>query len=532
MEEHRNLEKFVEKKLYVCKKKYIDIPKDEGQRYGKHFKALKSKIFGILRKESAQLDTLIAAYSLEGSVGDRLKVAKPNEFDLVFKLEFPYYKSIAVTRDPKIPGNVLLDMTRVLELLKDDPREDFQRIRELIQGRLVDAQNFLVVDRLRSWLQSLFSQALNRISDRVELVPGAVSHFKYRTCGPAHTIYVYGDYEYSVDFVPAIRLAAEQNVLPTKQLEYLNTSYWEAIPKPLKTLTETSTISFRSSFYAVEKLMLQGVHENCRNAIRFMKKFRDVKTNLGNCKSYYIKTLFLWKIIQEPNSYWQNPLSFILPDIGDSTDIIPATGKDSTANQLTQTSSAHGKRGAAHSKNVQDFLSASELFNLYNMLNSLKKDLLWTANQEDDEQQHSQQQLNASASSTSSCNPSESKTEFNSGSPSTTASGSVKGHVRRTSTASMMSTNSVSNMSDSDSDISQENDSGLESDGNKSDNAQSSDGSDIVDVAKSKQGSGDKATELAKRCRRHLNGLYQCLEQMTEAANYLTARYQSDIGPV
>lgn len=66
MEEHRNLEKFVEKKLYVCKKKYIDIPKDDGQRYGKHFKALKSKIFGILRKESAQLDTLIAAYSLEG----------------------------------------------------------------------------------------------------------------------------------------------------------------------------------------------------------------------------------------------------------------------------------------------------------------------------------------------------------------------------------------------------------------------------------------------------------------------------------
>ncbi|XP_017070244.2 dentin sialophosphoprotein isoform X2 [Drosophila eugracilis] len=221
--------------------------------------------------------------------------------------------------------------------------------------------------------------------------------------------------------------------------------------------------------------------------------------------------------------------------IGDSTDIIPAIGKDSTANQLTQSSSAQGKRGAAQSKNVQDFLSASELFNLYNMLNSLKKDLLWTANQEDDEQlsQH-KQQLNTSPNLnfTSNCNPSESKTESSSGSPSTTAPGSSKGHVRRTSTASMMSTNSVSNMSDSDSDISQENDSGLESDGNKSDNAQSSDGSDIVDVAKSKQVSGDKATELAQRCRRHLNGLYQCLEQMTEAANYLTARYQSDIGPV
>lgn len=233
------------------------------------------------------------------------------------------------------------------------------------------------------------------------------------------------------------------------------------------------------------------------------------------------------------------PHLLVLRQIGDSTDIIPATGKDTTANQLTQSSSAQGKRGAAHSKNVQDFLSASELFNLYNMLNALKKDLLWTANQEDDEQhqQQSEQQPNASPNSTSNGNPSESKTEPSTSANTAAATGTssgqaIKGHVRRTSTASMMSTNSVSNMSDSDSDISQENDSGLESDGNKSDHAQSTDGSDIVDVAKSKQGSSDKATELAQRCRRHLNGLYQCLEQMTEAANYLTARYQSDIGPV
>ncbi|KAH8320701.1 hypothetical protein KR067_007260 [Drosophila pandora] len=217
--------------------------------------------------------------------------------------------------------------------------------------------------------------------------------------------------------------------------------------------------------------------------------------------------------------------------IGDSTDIIPASGKDSTANQLTQSSSAQGKRGAVHSKNVHEFLSASELFNLYNMLNSLKKDLLWTANQEDEDHPQLQTQKQTQIQPSAIPNPSESKTD-SSTTPATTTGAHVKGHVRRTSTASMMSTNSVSNMSDSDSDISQENDSGLESDGNKSDNAQSSDGSDIVDVAKSKQASGDKATELAQRCRRHLNGLYECLEQMTEAANYLTARYQSDIGPV
>ncbi|KAI8034123.1 dentin sialophosphoprotein [Drosophila gunungcola] len=269
--------------------------------------------------------------------------------------------------------------------------------------------------------------------------------------------------------------------------------------------------------------------ETSRNCLRRIARHDEQqfsKDSIVNVMEKFVKTV---NIMDDTILV---PCRLMDRQIGDSTDIIAATGKDSTANQLTQSSSAQGKRGAAHSKNVQDFLSASELFNLYNMLNSLKKDLLWTANQEDDEQHPQQQQPNASSNPTSNCNPSESKTESSGSQQNTTASSSVKGHVRRTSTASMMSTNSVSNMSDSDSDISQENDSGLESDGNKSDNAQSSDGSDIVDVAKSKQGSGDKATELAQRCRRHLNGLYQCLEQMTEAANYLTARYQSDIGPV
>ncbi|XP_022224590.2 dentin sialophosphoprotein [Drosophila obscura] len=266
--------------------------------------------------------------------------------------------------------------------------------------------------------------------------------------------------------------------------------------------------------------------ETSRNCLRRIARHDEQqfsKDSIVNVMEKFVKTVSIM------DDTILVPCRLMDRQIGDSTDIIPASGKDTTANQLTQSSSAQGKRGAAHSKNVHDFLSASELFNLYSMLNALKKDLLWTANQEDDEaveiESHQQQQRNASPVS----NTSESKTES-----ATSTSSSIKGHVRRTSTASMMSTTSVSNMSDSDSDISQENDSGLESDGNKSDHAQSSDGSDIVDDAchKSKQASGDKATELAQRCRRHLNGLYQCLEQMTEAANYLTARYQSDIGPV
>ena len=144
---------------------------------------------------------------------------------------------------------------------------------------------------------------------------------------------------------------------------------------------------------------------------------------------------------------------------------------------------------------VHESLSQAELFNLYNMLNGVKLDLLWGRNSEmqpeEVEQQHQQEAAKL-----------EQQQSIES-----------KGHVRRPSTASVASSNSTNTLSDSDSEISNENDSGIESECNNH--------SEI-----------DRSTELAKQYRQHLLGLYRCLEQMTDAANYLTARYQSDIGPV
>ncbi|KAH8327170.1 hypothetical protein KR074_006357, partial [Drosophila pseudoananassae] len=298
-------------------RKYVDIAPREMQRSYRHFEALQEIIFAELRAESRVLDQLIVEYSLEGTTGDNLKISKPNEFDLVFKLEIPYYRNIIVTKCPRIPGNVLLNLTRVLELLKEDPREDYRSIHTFLSN-LVDGKNFLVVDKLRSFLQSCFSRALNKIAYRIE-VDGQVSRLRYQTCGPAHTIFVDG--LYSVDFVPAIRLAFAQNVLPKDLEEYYacaNLTYWEAIPKPLKSQLKhpPPQISFRSSFYAAEKAMLAGKHKNCTDAIKFMKHYRDLRSNLSHLKSYYIKTLFLWKIRSELDSYWQNhTLTDILTDM-------------------------------------------------------------------------------------------------------------------------------------------------------------------------------------------------------------------------
>ncbi|XP_053966880.1 uncharacterized protein LOC128868614 [Anastrepha ludens] len=319
--------------------------------------------------------------------------------------------------------------------------------------------------------------------------------------------------------------------------------------------------------------------ENSRNCLRRIARHDETqfsKDSIINVMEKFLKSV---KVMDDTILV---PCLLMDRQVGDSTDIIPAPGKNSTSNQHTlEHSGSHGKRSAAHSKNVHEFLSSSELFNIYNMLKVLKTDLLWTGKDESEEDHEgvcdelrntemenvlyvrcdstksdaasvasSSQSAEAVAAATKSVAntnsntlPSTIATTATITATATTTNNSAKGHNRCPSTASVasiVSTTSVCNLSDSESEISNENDSGMESEGHKSDNRPSStasvSGSDDTDsraaaVANS-TANADKATELAKRCRRHLNGLYQCLEQMTEAAHYLTVRYQSDIGPV
>ncbi|XP_055706751.1 uncharacterized protein LOC129803900 isoform X1 [Phlebotomus papatasi] len=181
--------------------------------------------------------------------------------------------------------------------------------------------------------------------------------------------------------------------------------------------------------------------------------------------------------------------------VGDSTDTVPVSPKNFH----------HGHSKSKKRDTVREYLNSADLLKLYNMLNLVKNDLLWARNDTTEEavkQEKSTGELSTNLVKEEQASKSgETKEEV----------ATVKGHVRRPSTISMSSSNSVSTLSDSESEISNENDSGIESERRR----------DL-----------DKSQELAKQFRTHLLGLYRSLEQMTEAANYLTARYQSDVGPV
>uniref|UniRef100_A0A6B2EGE6 Putative thyroid hormone-inducible hepatic protein spot 14 n=1 Tax=Phlebotomus kandelakii TaxID=1109342 RepID=A0A6B2EGE6_9DIPT len=226
--------------------------------------------------------------------------------------------------------------------------------------------------------------------------------------------------------------------------------------------------------------------ENSRNCLRRIARHDDQEfsnQSIINVMEKFVKT------VNAMDETILVPSRLMDRQVGDSTDTVPVTPK----------AFHHGHPKNKKRDTVREYLNSADLLKLYNMLNLVKNDLLWARNDTTEE---------VKEKSTGELSTNLVKEEASKEVKEDTA---VKGHVRRPSTISMSSSNSVSTLSDSESEISNENDSGIESESRR----------DL-----------DKSQELAKQFRSHLLGLYRSLEQMTEAANYLTARYQSDVGPV
>lgn len=176
-------------------------------------------------------------------------------------------------------------------------------------------------------------------------------------------------------------------------------------------------------------------------------------------------------------------------NIMDETILVPCRLMDlKVGDEQDQTTS----KDKTKPKHISSLLDSADLFDMYNMLNSIKADLLWGQGQNFEEEKKT-------------VPPNKSNASISLNAPSVES----KGHVRRPSTVSVASTNSIaSSISDSESEVGNENDSGIEETGT----------------------SEERTKEIAKNFRKHLHGLSRSLRQMTEAAQYLTIRYQHDIG--
>lgn len=166
----------------------------------------------------------------------------------------------------------------------------------------------------------------------------------------------------------------------------------------------------------------------------------------------------------------------------DETILVPCRLMDLQVGDATDTVGVKSSKRVGERE--RDGLHSTDLHSLYTLVNLVKTELLWGANEQPpEEEQHTH-----------------------------VTSTAIKTHIRRPSTASMASMNSAgSTISDTDSEVGIENDSGIEGETEST----------------TKPSYTQKVEESF---RRHLYGLHRSLEQMTDAAGYLTKRYQNEIG--
>ncbi|XP_055917386.1 cyclic GMP-AMP synthase-like receptor [Eupeodes corollae] len=292
--------------VYHILSKEINID-SERQRYTKLYDLIRKTILDGLKKND-NFKTLFSNEKLCGSYADNLKVSKPNEFDIVIRLEFPSKDYINIYPDNINKGNVFIDLTGVLTSLRRDvPKENNMHI---FLSKLINTDGLFLENKFQQWFQSLMTEVLNKLNSTITHEDEEYK-LKYRREGPAHNIVVQNIKEntplFSIDFVPGFVFPIEKSVssrVPCSKL-------WEAIPRPLKAAGNSVQInnnpSFRTSYTDSERVLIAGKNQ-MKNALRLLKKYRDLRTNMKHLKSYYIKTLFLWINEDCDKSFWNRPI--------------------------------------------------------------------------------------------------------------------------------------------------------------------------------------------------------------------------------
>ncbi|XP_055917473.1 cyclic GMP-AMP synthase-like receptor [Eupeodes corollae] len=255
-------------------------------------------------KENEIFKLIFADLSLCGSYADNLKITQPDEFDLVVRLRFPFHESIDLIEDTVQLGNVYIDLTNVIDLVeKGSTMLKFLKL-------ITNCNGYLLQDKFQSWFEGILTKYLNKIKYKMIHEMKQIK-LVYNKQGPAHTIKVYSSKcEISIDFVPGFRFDKLQSISPRSYLIDYDDK-WEAIPKPIG---GPCNPSFRCSYTQSERRLLIGRNQ-FKNALRMMKKFRDMNPALVNLKSYFIKTLFLWHNNTVEQTYWNNSNHSIMEEM-------------------------------------------------------------------------------------------------------------------------------------------------------------------------------------------------------------------------
>lgn len=311
--------------IYV---RYVGIKKDD---FTQHYKVFQY-IFYDLHKKMKEVDKYYERYSstvqFAGSHYDRLRIKKPDEFDMDVVIGMP----LSIKNDmfnsgnsdfiiePKEAGFVNLKMGPQYTNMPMRDSQDWVINKTAYSWK--DSDNYLLRSKFTDWFKSVVVRALNQYKTNglhpVYQIDGTDYTIQRSESGPAITLIIKNrssNFRMDVDLVPALKFPedrwpprADYRQIPAQCAK----GYWMVVPKPNK--CDPSDIqksrAWRIALHYQERELMSGSN-HLRQAIRLVKKLRDAQ-GMDSIASYYIKTLVYWEIINQKNSTFWNQTPAVL----------------------------------------------------------------------------------------------------------------------------------------------------------------------------------------------------------------------------
>ncbi|XP_018576659.1 uncharacterized protein LOC108915173 [Anoplophora glabripennis] len=324
MENEKKKYNQMENVLNKINQKYISLPEDEKKRNNKILEQVTDRLASLMKDKDVLFRSTYERKFYGGSFYDKIKVGKPEEYDLDLVLNLPAIIDPILKSSDK-PGFVNIQITQS-EYKRLSSRKEWNKFKKL--HALMDSKNFLSTVKVLQWIERTIHLSLNglkRENDKYYIdVDFGNSGFiriyvMISKAHPAFTLKLRNEDEtisLDIDLVPCFQFKEDKwpeegyrkNPFPKIRNTFL------IVPKKPHGMENCDTLEryWRLSFQEQERDLITGQElKTTKPAIKLLKKLRD-KQNHIKIASYYIKTIFLWKLETEEVGFWKQSLSYVL----------------------------------------------------------------------------------------------------------------------------------------------------------------------------------------------------------------------------
>nr|XP_021199181.2 cyclic GMP-AMP synthase-like receptor isoform X1 [Helicoverpa armigera]XP_049698472.1 cyclic GMP-AMP synthase-like receptor isoform X1 [Helicoverpa armigera] len=313
--QRRNHRVKMEKIFQQVTRRHVRIKRRERRDNNSVLNKVLQEFLNIMRKCDSLFSSMNPKLEYLGSYFDGMRVGQPTEYDINVILTFHVnYSKIELDARDNQNGYTSIIMPEEFRRLSKTPATAIKGFKKT--EIWCDRSHRLLVTGFRSWMQSVVDAALDTLpqEDGKRILKVQNKYFKilYKMSGPANTIkiYVEDDYVIDVDLVPTLAFELPKKPFNSKidfnKVKQTKKAHYFAVPKPSDT-----NFSWRLAFPYQERYYTDNTNK-LKGALKLLKLFRDVQ-GFNKLASYFIKTLFLWEVVENDDKFWsKNSLTFLV----------------------------------------------------------------------------------------------------------------------------------------------------------------------------------------------------------------------------